>query len=62
VKAIGPIDSTNHRRELERQFRNQDHLKDERFDAVLTHKAGADEIQDVCPICSPAISYPQQKF
>jgi hypothetical protein len=40
VKTTDPMDDTNHRGDLERQFRNQDHLQDERFDAVLTHTRG----------------------
>jgi hypothetical protein len=60
VKATDPMDDMNHRGDLEHQFRNEDHLKDERFAAVLTHKKGAEEMHDVCPISSATIPIPHK--
>jgi hypothetical protein len=61
VKATAPMDDTNHRSDVGCQFRNQDRLKDERFDTVLIDKQGAEEIHEVCPISSAAMFYDPHK-
>jgi hypothetical protein len=44
------MNDRNHRGDLSRPFRDQNRHKDKHFDAVLTCKEGAEEIDEFCGI------------
>jgi hypothetical protein len=50
AKVTALIDDRNHRGDLGPPFRDRNRRKDKRFDAVLTLKEGAEEIDELCAI------------